>query len=274
MIFKVHLNFMDYSLPVSMRDRLIGGRIYTYIFRMKHKKLLGAIAVAGLSLLSVQTFADSESSSMQDRPPMHGSGAFDHGSGAMRGEGMYSSYLRTDLTDTEKTAISTLMESNRTSVKTILEANGSGSLSDTSKTELQTLQTAFVANMLQYIQTDKQTDFQTKFATFSVFRGDKNGKNRPEASTTSEKTTTKKQTATEKKIGTLVDTKLATFSTDSEKIAWMEGVATKVDAALNKTSSSTQKRTLKAMKSVLEDRIDTLSGTSTTDTTSVDSLLQ
>ena len=224
---------------------------------------------------------------------MHGSGGVESGNG-MHAGGM-ESYFRTDLTETEKTAIKALVEANRDSVKTILDTNGTGAISDTTKTELQTLQSALVASLLQYVATDKQTEFSTKFTTFSVFKGE-SGKGRSGSgsmekpdfqsgsgsfdriekgnkSDVSLKTTTKKQSATEKKIASLVDTKLATFSTDSEKLAWMEDIVTKIDSVLAKISSSSKKRTYTAIKSVMEDKIDTINGTDSTDTT-LDSLLQ
>lgn len=279
---------------------------------MKTSKALALASGLGIALVSATAFAGNSDHSdhegngvgkgknvvnrvaqmkMHTGSGMHmGSGAMRMGSGMHRpGEGMaFSGFLRTDFTTDETVALKVLLDAHKNEVQSLF-ASGSTLTQEERQTKIATLHTAFINSLLPYVIVSKQEEFKTKFAEMKTpedrkemheerqemreqrqeVRQEARGQrqeNRQEAR--SERQATRMDTA----INKILDTKLAKFSTDAEKLAWLGNITAKVDAVLVKISSAKTKETLQALKDLVGERVDALNGT--TSESVIESILQ
>ena len=85
----------------------------------------------------------------------------------------FNQYLRTDLSDTEKTSLATLEQSHMDAIKALFQNTQSGGTVTTTtdfQAQMKTLQDQFVTSLLPYIATDKQDAFQQAMAAMPQMR--------------------------------------------------------------------------------------------------------
>ena len=125
---------------------------------------MGAIALVGMGILSTSVFADNGYTSGYQMHP-GARGTMMRQSGEQRS---LSGYLRTDLTDAEKTALATLIQNHMDAIKALLQsASGSTNPADL-QTQMKALQDQYITSLLPYIATDKQAAFQQAFAAMPM----------------------------------------------------------------------------------------------------------
>lgn len=246
-------------------------------------KYIQGAALVGLLALTASTFAsDDMQNSMWDHKNHQmmwnkfGSWmSMEHGSWAMHG--FISKYLRTDLTDTEKTTLDSLMKAHKEAMMTLMKNNTDNSWSTDMQTQMKTLCEKHVNEMLPYIATDKIEAFKTDIANKSMMPGGMKGGRHWEMKEMKgewkKNWNTKQNTVLPANINKALDTKLATFSTDAEKITWLNSINSKIDTLITKVTSTKTRNTLNALKDLINEKIDAINGNNVDDST-IENLLK
>lgn len=245
---------------------------------MKSLKYLSVAAIATAALAAGSAFADQDNAQDGMNPnTQSGSGMhqrFDGDHGQRMGNRMLEQYLRTDLSDTEKSALQTLEQSHRDAMKALFQNAGSGTVDQTS---VKALQDQYITSVLPYIATDKQDAFKQSFANMPKMetnRSDRNEWNKGSDDNKKARSSVEKAaTVLPAEVATALDNKLATIASDSEKLTWLAGVNTKIDALSARITAQKSKDLLAALKDLINTKIDALNNNSV-DTATVNSLLQ
>lgn len=257
------------------------------------------LALVGLWAIatSAYTFADEDNTSMNNTAS--GSMSMEQGHGKMHRQGTmnesFRQYLRTDLTDAEKTTLTTLEKTHRDTVKALMENTQSGSLIQAdSDTQMKTMQSDFMTALLPYVATDKQDAFKSFMVTIPqshsgmTWQNDdakRNYRNTQSGSTVRPQNTIRENMASQRgstmqknsllpaNISSLIDTKLASFSTDDTKLTWLNTINRKIDTLVTRVSAQKSKDLLAALKDLLNQKIDTI-GSVGVDSSTINDLLQ
>lgn len=215
----------------------------------------------------------------------------------MKWQVMFEKFLKTDLTDVDKVAIAAiktnletamriLMESMKPEVSSISQADMQTKMAEL-KTKIQVLHDQLIADLIPYIATDKAEEFKVAMSKMPVMgkweiNWQKNGMDNGKQNDKNEnyKNWQKNDNNDNKKsqlnnnilpasVNKALETKLATFTTDADKITWLTGVNSKIDVLLTKTLSIKNKNLLIALRELISQKIDSINWTST----DIDSIL-
>ncbi len=192
--------------------------------------------------------------------------------------GIFDKYLKTDLTDTEKTALKDIIKAHDDAVKSILESNKSSSWSLSGtwvQNQIKTLRDEFITKLLPYIATDKQESFKTEMAEFpqNPWKWDKNFWKNMNGRESDNFKPNISQSMLPFNINKTLEAKLATFDSNDKKITWLTSINTKIDTLLSKITSQKNKNLLNALKDLINEKIDTLNW-NTVDKTIIEDLLK
>ena len=243
------------------------------------------MSLAALSITSF-TFADDS----QATTPPTGTPPMMERSGGRKWD-FITQFIRTDLTDAEKTALKALMDQHKTDLSTFFTTNGSKLTDPAVQAELKTLQDTFFNSLLTYVSADKVDNFKQAVAnmklpmmgrvsTPAVYHWNRSGSgevelprsgsgrldnsqphmNIPRKNQDQKENNSGKQNVLPASITTLLDTKLATFSDDAARTTWLQGVNAKIDVLLAKVTSQKSKSILEALKNLINDKLDAFSG--------------
>lgn len=190
-----------------------------------------------------------------------------NGTGAERSEnrGIPKDYLRTDLTDAEQTALSGSIVSHHEATKTLQDSLKAGTITQTEfDTQAKALRTAHVEAMLPYVIETKRAEFKTKMESMPAGNAKSAGSKKDKTAASSESKTaaaTKKTAAKATlpaSVGTAIDNRLSAYSSDDEKVEWLNAVLTKVETLESKTKKAKTKALLTELKELLNTKIESL----------------
>ncbi|MFB0964640.1 MAG: hypothetical protein QMC36_02940 [Patescibacteria group bacterium] len=247
------------------------------------KQALSALVLVGLGMASSQAFADNGTAATATERPAHrmGTGALNENANRKEGRGQeYKEFLRTDLTASETATLTGAIELNRTSMKALMDSLKAGTLTQADfDTQAKALRESLKNVIVTYVQSDKVADFYAEFAKVPTApqngnearKTDKNGTFVADAPTKA----AKKTSYLPSNIGTSLDAKLAAYSNDTDRKAWLDAVIGKVETMESKAKKTKTKALLQEFKTLLQEKIDALDDSvSTDDSESIDAIFQ
>lgn len=250
------------------------------------KQALSALVLVGLGMASSQAFADNGTAATATERPAHRMGTGTQNENANRKEGRvqeYKEFLRTDLTASETATLTGAIESNRASMKALMDSVKAGTLAQADfDTQAKALRETLKNVIVAYVQSDKVDEFYAEFAKVpsapqnaangnEARKTDKNGT----AATDNAAKTAKKTSYLPANIGTALDAKLAAYSNDTDRKAWLDAVVGKVETMESKAKKTKTKALLQEFKTLLQEKIDALDDSvSTDDSESIDAILE
>ncbi len=213
------------------------------------KQALSALVLVGLGMATSQVFADSETQSAVTERPAHRIGTGSVNESAKRGQnqGMeFKQFLRTDLTASETATLTGALEANRTSMRTLSDSLKAGTIAQTEfETQAKALRESLKNVIVGYVAADKVDEFYAEFEKFPAApRAGANGK--------------VKTSYLPANIATALDNKLAAYSNDTDRKAWLDAVVGKVETMKSKAKKTKTKALLQEFKTLLQEKIDAL----------------
>lgn len=249
------------------------------------KQALSALVLVGLGMASNQAFADNGTAATVTERPAHRMGTGALNENANRKEGRvqeYKEFLRTDLTASETATLTGAIESNRASMKALVDSLKAGTLTQADfDTQAKALRESLKNVIVTYVQSDKVADFYAEFAKVpaapqNAANGDKARKTDKNGTAANAPTKAAKKTSyLPANIGTALDAKLAAYSNDTDRKAWLDAVVGKVETMESKAKKTKTKALLQEFKTLLQEKIDALDDSvSTDDSESIDAILE
>lgn len=246
------------------------------------KQALSALVLVGLGMASSQAFADNSSVSTATERPAHrmGTGSVnENGRKETRGS-EYKQFLRTDLTASETATLTGTIEANRNSMKALMDSFKAETLTQTefdtqSKALRESLKNAIVA----YVASDKVDEFYTEFSKVpAAIQAKTNENGTPKKDSSADTVSAKSSNKTSyllANIGTALDSKLAAYSNDTDRKAWLDSVVGKVETMESKAKKAKTKALLQEFKTLLQEKIDALDDSvGTDDSENIDAIFQ
>lgn len=214
------------------------------------KQALSALVLVGLGMVSSQAFADNGTAASVIERPTHRMGTGNSNENPNRKEGRgieYKEFLRTDLTASETATLTGAIESNRNSMKTLMDSLKAGTITQSDfETQAKALRETLKNVVVSYVLSDKVDEFYAEFAKVPTAAGNPVAKN------------PKKTSYLPANIGTSLDAKLAAYSNDEDRKAWLDAVVGKVETMESKAKKTKTKALLQEFKSLLQEKIDAL----------------
>lgn len=250
------------------------------------KQAFSALVLVGLGMASSQAFADNGAAASLTERPAHrmGTGTSNENPNRKEGRGLeYKEFLRTDLTASETATLTGAIESNRNSMKTLMDSLKAGTLTQSDfETQAKALRESLKNVVVSYVQSDKVDEFYAEFAKVPTAPGAKlngNGVEKTEKKETASGNpvakTSKKTSYLPANIGTSLDAKLAAYSNDADRKAWLDAVVGKVETMESKAKKTKTKALLQEFKTLLQEKIDALDEEiSADDSESIDAIFE
>ena len=148
-------------------------------------------------------------------------------------------------------------------MKTLQDSLKAGTITQTEfDTQAKAFGTAHVEAMLPYVIEAKRAEFKTKMESMPAGNAKSAGSKKDKTATSSGSTATavtKKNTAKATlpaSVGTAIDNRLSAYSSDDEKIEWLNAVLTKVEILESKTKKAKTKALLSELKELLNTKIE------------------
>ena len=214
------------------------------------KQALSALVLVGLGMVSSQAFADNGTAASVTERPTHRMGTGNSNENPNRKEGRgieYKEFLRTDLTASETATLTGAIESNRNSMKTLMDSLKAGTITQSDfETQAKALRETLKNVVVSYVRSDKVDEFSAEFSKVPTAPGNQVAKN------------VKKTSYLPANIGTSLDAKLAAYSSDEDRKAWLDAVVGKVETMESKAKKAKTKALLQEFKSLLQEKIDAL----------------
>lgn len=246
---------------------------------MKTKNLIIALGVATSILATASVFADIASTESEQTSVQSGSTSVD-GSWSMRKPWpifqLLWHFIKSDLTQEDKTAIDSILKTNKDSRLQLEVPTWTGS-EDTRKANMEAkklLDEKLVTELTPYIIPEKLEQFKVaivnppRWPKWPKGPQDQMGPKWPQAPWM-----IGQPRLLPESINASIDKKLSTFSTNDEKLSWLNNIVTKIDAILTKLKWMRAKAQLVEFKDLLNDRIDEISWVSTNSASTIDTLL-
>ena len=249
------------------------------------KQALSALVLVGLGMASSQAFADSSNVSAATERPAHrmGTGAVNENGRKETRAAEYKQFLRTDLTASETATLTGAIEANRNSMKTLMDSLKAGGVTQSDfDTQAKALRENLKNVIVAYVASDKVDEFYAEFAkvpTAPQAKTNENGtpknENKDSSATPASTKTANKTSYLPANIGTALDAKLAAYSNDTDRKAWLDAVVGKVETMESKAKKTKTKALLQEFKTLLQEKIDALDDSvSTDDSENIDAIFQ
>lgn len=173
------------------------------------------------------------------------------------------SFLKTDLTDTQKEEVKNILNANEDKMKALMSNYWTWtdiSTNESFQSEAKVIRWELTTNLLPYIKSDKQDVFKTEMEKVQTMkqnsRNDRN--NRWTNESQNNQNTNKTKYKIPDKTVSAIDTRLGQISSNSDKLTWLNAVNTKIAALADRVSSESSKNILSALKEIIDQRIDTI----------------